>query len=73
MIQNIEIISQVRILTNADAAPAAAANVSVISNMANAIWRSVDVVIGEQNILQSFDNSYNIGSWFDITLNTPNG
>ncbi len=71
LIQNIEIISQVRVLTNADAAPVDAANVSVISNMANAIWRSVDVVIGEQNILQSFDNSYNIGSWFDVTLNTP--
>ena len=71
LIQNIEIISQVRVLTNADANPVETADVSVISNMANAIWRSVDVVIGEQNILQSFDNSYNIGSWFDITLNTP--
>ncbi|KAL5266316.1 hypothetical protein ACHWQZ_G003665 [Mnemiopsis leidyi] len=43
----------------------------VVSNLANALWRSVDVVIGGQNILQSFDNSYNIGSWFDIVLNTP--
>lgn len=71
MIENIEIISEVRVLTAANANPAVNTNVSVVSNLANAIWRSVDVVIGGQNILQSFDNSYNIGSWFDIALNTP--
>lgn len=71
MIENIEIISEIRVLTAAGGNPAANTNVSVVSNLANAIWRSVDVVIGGQNILQSFDNSYNIGSWFDIALNTP--
>ena len=71
MIENIEIISEIRVLTAAGGNPAANTNVSVVSNLANAIWRSVDVAIGGQNILQSFDNSYNIGSWFDIALNTP--
>lgn len=71
MIQNIEIISEIRVLTAGGGNPALNTNVSVVSNLANAIWRSVDVVIGGQNILQSFDNSYNIGSWFDIALNTP--
>ena len=70
MIQNIEIITTIRVLTNENQNPAANTNLSVVSNLANAIWRSVDVVIGEQNLLQSFDNSYNIGSWFDITINT---
>ena len=71
MIENIEIISEIRVLTAAGGNPGANTNVSVVSNLANALWRSVDVVIGGQNILQSFDNSYNIGSWFDIALNTP--
>ena len=70
MIENIEIITEIRVLTAGDGNPAANTNVSVVSNLANAIWRSVDVVIGGQNILQSFDNSYNIASWFDIALNT---
>lgn len=70
MIQNIEIISEIRVLTANGQNPAENTNVSVVSNLANAIWRSVDVVIGGQNILQSFDNSYNLGSWFDIALNT---
>ena len=70
MIQNIEIVSQIRIVTANDTNPAANSNVSVVSNLANAIWRSVDLVIGGENLLQSFDNSYNIGSWFDITLNS---
>ena len=70
MIQNIEIISQIRIQTADDGNPPENTNVSVVSNLANALWRSVDVVIGGENILQSFDNSYNIGSWFDIVLNT---
>ena len=61
---------QIRVLTNANQNPAANTNVSVVSNLANAIWKTVDVVIGEQNLLQSFDNSYNIGSWFDIAINT---
>ena len=71
MIQNIEIVTKIRALTNRNENPAAGTNLSVVSNLANAIWRSVDVVIGEQNLLQSFDNSYNIGSWFDIAMNTP--
>ena len=70
MIQNIEIISQIRVLSENEANPAANTNISVVSNLANAIWRSVDVVIGGENLLQSFDNSYNIGSWFDITMNS---
>ena len=70
MIQNIEIISQIRIVTANETNPPENTNVSVVSNLANALWRSVDVVIGGENILQSFDNSYNIGSWFDIVLNT---
>ena len=70
MIQNIEIITQIRVLTENDENPAANTNISVVSNLANAIWRSVDVVIGGENLLQSFDNSYNIGSWFDITMNS---
>ena len=60
MIENIEIITEIRVLTAGDGNPAANTNVSVISNLANAIWRSVDVVIGGQNILQSFDNSSSI-------------
>ena len=70
MLQNIEVITEIRVLTATGGAPEQNTNVSVVSNLANAIWRSVDVVIGGQNILQSFDNSYNIGSWFDIALNT---
>ena len=70
MIQNIEIISQIRILTENNTNPPANSNLSVVSNLANAIWRSVDVVLGGENLLQSFDNSYNIGSWFDIILNS---
>jgi len=71
MLQKIEIITEIRVLTADGGNPVANTNVSVVSNLANAIWRSVDVVIGGQNILQSFDNSYNIGSFFDIVLNTP--
>ena len=70
MIQNIEIVSQIRILTENNTNPPANSNLSVVSNLANAIWRSVDVVLGGENLLQSFDNSYNIGSWFDIALNS---
>ena len=70
MIQNIEIITQIRVLTLANTNPIPNTNVSVVSNLANALWKNVEVVIGGENLLQSFDNSYNIGSWFDIALNS---
>ena len=73
MIERIEIISEIRVLTATGGNPPATAvpQVSIISNVANALWRSVDVIIDNENLLQSFDNSYNIGAWFNIALNSP--
>ena len=47
MIERIEIISEIRVLTATGGNPPATAvpQVSIISNVANAIWRSVDVII----------------------------
>ena len=70
MIDHIEIISEIRVLTTADENPADNVNISVVSNLANALWRNVEVIISGHNLVQSFDNSYNIGSWFDTVLNT---
>lgn len=70
MIQGIEIVTNIRVLTATGENPPANTNVSVVSNLSHAIWRSVDVVVGGQNLMQSFDNSYNIGSWFNTVLNS---
>ena len=70
MIQNIEIVTKIRVLTAAGGNPAKDTNVSTVSNFASAIWRTVDVVIGGENLMQSFDNAYNIGHFFDTVLNS---
>ena len=45
MIQNIEIISQIRVLTANDGNPAENTNVSVVSNLANAICSYGDLLM----------------------------
>lgn len=66
MLDYVEILTDFKI--HPDAAPDT--QVSVISNLANSLWRNVLVSIGGVNLMQSFDHAYNIATWFDIVLNT---
>ena len=63
----IEVVTKIKI----DNVPRDEPQVSVISNLANSLWKNVSVVIGGVNITQSFDYSYAISTFFDTVLNNP--
>ena len=47
--------------------------VSVVSNLANSLFKNVSVSVNGIDFMQSFDNAYNISTWFNTALNTdPN-
>ena len=68
MLDYIDVMTDFKITPEID--PAARAQASVVSNLANSLWKNVQVSIGGVNLLQSFDHAYNIITWFDIALNS---
>ena len=70
MLKNIQIVSQIKVVSNTNTAPAANTNVSVVSNFAASLWKNLSLVIDGTDILQSFDQSYPISTFMDIILNS---
>ena len=68
---DLEIVTKFRIIQDDDTDLAAKTDVSVISNISNALWSLVDVKIGGRiNLMQSMKNSYIIHSFISTILNT---
>ena len=67
MLDKVELVSEIRVLTNAGGNPTANNKVSTAPHLAAALYRNVDVSVGGVSITQSFDNSYAMSKfWTDI-------
>ena len=73
MLDRVEILTEIRILTTADADPAAENSVSVAPHVAAALWRNVDVNIGGVSLVQSFDNSYAMFQFWETVIHNTEG
>ena len=73
MLDKVEILTDLRVLTAAGTNPAVDANVSTAPHLAAALWRNVDVNIGEISIMQSFDNSYAMFQFWETVLHNTDG
>ena len=58
MLQNVQIVSEIRVLTAQDAAPPANHPVSTAPHLAAALYRNVEITAGSTSLVQSFDNAY---------------
>ena len=68
-LSTIEIVTEWQVLNGANNL-AADAQVSVINNIANAMWSFVDVNVGDRvNIMQSMENAYAYHTFFNTALN----
>ena len=70
MLDYVDIMTDFKIDPTIDPGAQPKIQASVISNLANSLWRNVQVSIGGVSLMQSFDHAYNIATWFDIVLNT---
>ena len=73
MLDRVEIITEIRILTTADTNPDANNSVSVAPHVAAALWRNVDVNIGGVSLVQSFDNSYAMFQFWETVIHNTEG
>ena len=73
MLQNVQIVSEIRVLTNADENPAANQPVSTAPHLAAALYRNVEITAGSASLVQSFDNAYAMTKFWETTLNTRSG
>ena len=73
MLDRVEILTDIRVLTNANAKPAAENSVSVAPHLAAALWRNVDVNIGGVSLVQSFDNSHAMFQFWETIIHNTEG
>ncbi len=73
MLDRVEILTEVRVLTAAGAAPAADNPVSVAPHLGAALFRNVDVNIGGVSLVQSFDNSYAMFQFWETVIHNTDG
>jgi len=73
MLDRVEILTEVRVLTAAGAAPAAENSVSVAPHLGAALFRNVDVNIGSVSLVQSFDNSYAMFQFWETVIHNTDG
>ena len=73
MLQNVQIVSEIRVLTAQDAAPPANHPVSTAPHLAAALYRNVEITAGSTSLVQSFDNAYAMTKFWETTLNTRSG
>ena len=73
MLDKVDIITDLRVLTAADGNPAENANISTVPHLAAALWRNVNVTIGNVAMCQSFDNSYTMFKFWDTVLHNRAG
>ena len=73
MLDKVDIITDLRVLTAANGNPAENTNVSHVPHLAAALWRNVNVTIGNVAMAQSFDNSYTMFKFWDTVLHNRSG
>ena len=73
MLQKVQIVSEIRVLSNTGANPAANHPVSTVPHLAAALYRNVEITAGSTSLVQSFDNAYTMTKFWETTLNTASG
>ena len=73
MLDKVQILSEIRVLTVANENPAVRNNVSTAPHLAAALFKNVIVNIGGQQITQSFDQSYPMFKFWDDILHSRIG
>ena len=73
MLQNVQIVSEIRVVTATGTAPAAENPVSTVPHLAAALYRNVEIYTGSASLVQSFDNAYVMTKFWETTLNTRSG
>jgi hypothetical protein len=73
MLDKVEVLTEIRVLTAANENPAAFTNVSTIPHLAAGLWRNVEVTLGGVSLTQSFDNSYTMFKFWETVIHTHSG
>ena len=73
MLDRVEILTDIRVLTTTNTNPAANNSVSVVPHLAAALWRNVDVNIGGVSLVQSFDNSHAMFQFWETIIHNTEG
>ena len=73
MLDKVEILTVIRVLTTAGANPAENNPVSTTPYLAASLWRNVDVNVGGVSLAQSFDNSYVMFKFWETVLHNTQG
>ncbi|KAL5262624.1 hypothetical protein ACHWQZ_G008128 [Mnemiopsis leidyi] len=73
MLQNVQIVSEIRVLTATGTNPAADQPVGTAPHLAAALYRNVEIYAGSTSLVQSFDNAYAMTKFWETTLNTRSG
>ena len=73
MLQNVQIVSEIRVLTATGGNPAADRPVGTAPHLAAALYRNVEIYAGSTSLVQSFDNAYAMTKFWETTLNVPSG
>ena len=73
MLDRVEILTDIRVLTTTNTNPPANNSVSVAPHLAAALWRNVDVNIGGVSLVQSFDNSHAMFQFWETVIHNTDG
>ena len=73
MLDHVEVTTELRVLEANNDDPAADIDVSTAPHLAAALWRNVNVSIGNTSITQSFDNSYSMFKFWDTIIHHRSG
>jgi len=73
MLDKVDIVTELRVLRNDGSNIHANANISTAPHLAAALWRNVNVSIGNVALTQSFDNSYSMFKFWDTVLHNRSG
>ncbi|HIK66659.1 MAG TPA: hypothetical protein EYF95_01665, partial [Flavobacteriales bacterium] len=73
MLDKVDIVTELRVLRHDDTNIHANANISTAPHLAAALWRNVNVSIGNVALTQSFDNSYSMFKFWDTVLHNRSG
>ena len=73
MLQKVQIVSEIRVLSNTGENPDANHPVGTAPHLAAALYRNVEITAGSTSLVQSFDNAYAMTKFWETTLNTASG
>lgn len=73
MLDKVQIIAQIRVLTNTGTNPAANNPCSTAPHLGAALFRNVEITAGGVSLVQSFDNSYAMFKFWNDVIHNTNG